>query len=146
MLKYVKIINEETGQIAIGTGSNINYYKSKGFTLQKVEEVDGVYYLKDKAPTLDLDKLKIQKKEELKQARDLYLIENGYNFSENDLFNIVNLIGFTQEEKDNYIAFIKDDLKVKYDTFVLKIKQCNNKEELDNIIIDFNGEINEGKI
>ena len=146
MLKYVKIINEETGQITVGTGSNINYYKSKGFTLQEVEEVDGVYYLKDKAPTLDLDKLKIQKKEELKQARDLYLIENGYNFSENDLFNIVNLIGFTQEEKDNYIAFIKDDLKVKYDTFVLKIKQSNNKEELDNIIIDFNGEINEGQV
>ena len=137
MLKYVKIINEETGQIAIGTGSNINYYKSKGFALQEVEEVDGVYYLKDKAPTLDLDKLKIQKKEELKQARDLYLIENGYNFSENDLFNIVNLIGFTQEEKDKYITFIKDELKVKYDSFVLKIKQCNSKEELENINISF---------
>ena len=68
MLKYVKIINEETGQIAIGTGSNINYYKSKGFALQEVEEVDGVYYLQGKAPQPDLDKLKIQKKEELKSG------------------------------------------------------------------------------
>lgn len=146
MLKYCKIINEEKGLVQVGTGSNINFYKSIGFTLQEVEEVDGVWYLQGKVPEPDINLLKAKKKEELKQARDLYLIENGYDFSDNDLFNIVNLIGFTQEEKDNYIAFIKDNLKVKYDIFTLKIKQCNNKEELDNIIIDFNGEINEGKI
>lgn len=137
MLKYCKIINEEKGLVQVGTGSNINFYKSIGFTLQEVEEVDGVYYLQGKAPAPDLDKLKAQKKEELKQARDLYLIEKGYDFSDNDLFNIVNLIGFTQEEKDNYIAFIKDNLKVKYDAFSLKINNCKNKKELDNIIIDF---------
>lgn len=146
MLKYCKIINEEKGLVQVGTGSNINFYKSIGFTLQEVEEVDGVWYLQGKVPEPDINLLKAKKKEELKQARDLYLIEKGYDFSDNDLFNIVNLIGFTQEEKDNYIAFIKDNLKVKYDIFTLKIKQCNNKEELDNIIIDFNGEINEGKI
>ena len=146
MLKYCKIINEEKGLVQVGTGSNINFYKSIGFTLQEVEEIDGVWYLQGKAPAPDLEVLKLKKKEELKQARDLYLIEKGYDFSDNDLFNIVNLIGFTQEEKDNYIAFIKDNLKVKYDIFTLKIKQCNNKEELDNIIIDFNGEINEGKV
>ena len=146
MLKYCKIINEEKGLVQVGTGTNENFYKTIGFTLQEVEEIDGVWYLQGKAPAPDLEVLKLKKKEELKQARDLYLVEKGYNFSDNDLFNIVNLIGFTQEEKDNYIAFIKDNLKVKYDIFTLKIKQCNNKEELDNIIIDFNGEINEGKI
>ena len=146
MLKYCKIVNKEKGLIEIGLGTDTDFYKSIGFTLQEVEEIDGVWYLQGKAPAPDLEVLKLKKKEELKQARDLYLIEKGYDFSDNDLFNIVNLIGFTQEEKDNYIAFIKDNLKVKYDIFTLKIKQCNNKEELDNIIIDFNGEINEGKV
>ena len=134
------------GLIEIGLGTDTDFYKSIGFTLQEVEEIDGVWYLQGKVPEPDLDKLKAQKKEELKQARDEYLKQNNYDYSENDKFNIVNLIGFTQEEKDNYIAFIKDNLKVKYDIFTLKIKQCNNKEELDNIIIDFNGEINEGKV
>lgn len=146
MLKYCKIVNKEKGLIEIGLGTDTDFYKSIGFTLQEVEEIDGVWYLKGKAPAPDLEVLKLKKKEELKKARDEYLKQNNYDYSENDLFNIVNLIGFTQEEKDNYIAFIKDNLKVKYDIFTLKIKQCNNKEELDNIIIDFNGEINEGKI
>ena len=146
MLKYCKIINEEKGLVQVGTGSNINFYKSIGFTLQEVEKVDGVWYLQGKVPEPDLEVLKLKKKEELKKARDEYLKQNNYDYSENDLFNIVNLIGFTQEEKDNYIAFIKDDLKVKYDTFALKIKECNNKEELDKIIIDFNGDTNEGQV
>ena len=146
MLKYCKIVNKEKGLIEIGLGTDTDFYKSIGFTLQEVEEIDGIWYLQGKAPAPDLEVLKLKKKEELKKARDEYLKQNNYDYSENDLFNIVNLIGFTQEEKDNYIAFIKDNLKVKYDIFTLKIKQCNNKEELDNIIIDFNGEINEGKI
>lgn len=146
MLKYCKIIDNEKGLVQVGTGSNINFYKSIGFTLQEVEEVDGAWYLQGKAPSPDLDKLKAWKKEELKRERDKYIEEKGYNYSENDKFNILTLIGYTETEKQSYLDFLKNDLIPKYDNFALKIKESKNEEELNNVIIDFNGEANEGQV
>ena len=44
MLKYCKVL-EDGKSVQVGTGSNINFYKSIGFTLQEVEQVDGIWYL-----------------------------------------------------------------------------------------------------
>lgn len=52
MIKYAKIINEETGLCSIGTGTNIDFYKSIGMTELDVQQsdVDNNWYLVDKCP------------------------------------------------------------------------------------------------
>lgn len=52
MLKYAKVTNEETKTCDVGLGTNIDFYKSLGFTEQEVEQAyDGQWYLKGYAPT-----------------------------------------------------------------------------------------------
>ena len=63
MLKYCKIVDNEKGLVQVGTGTNENFYKSIGFTLQEVEKVDGVWYLQGKSPEPDLEVLKLKKKD-----------------------------------------------------------------------------------
>lgn len=51
MLKYAKIINEETKLCEIGVGTDSDFYQSIGMTLQDVEEAwNGSWYLKGYAP------------------------------------------------------------------------------------------------
>ena len=52
MIKYAKIINEETGLCNVGTGTNIDFYKSIGMTELDVQQSDinNSWYLVDKCP------------------------------------------------------------------------------------------------
>lgn len=52
MIKYAQLINEETGLCNIGTGTNIDFYKSIGMTELDVQQsdVDNNWYLIDKCP------------------------------------------------------------------------------------------------
>ena len=51
MLKYAKIVNEETKQCEVGTGTNTEFYKSIGMTEMDVEQAyDGGWYVKGYAP------------------------------------------------------------------------------------------------
>ena len=51
MLKYAKIINEETKQCDVGFGTNYLYYSSIGMTEMKVEQAyNGQWYVKGYAP------------------------------------------------------------------------------------------------
>ena len=51
MLKYAKIINEETKQCKIGTGTNIEFYQSLGMSEMDVEQAyNGDWYLTGYAP------------------------------------------------------------------------------------------------
>lgn len=51
MLKYAKIINEETKQCEVGLGTNIDFYKSIGMTEMDVEQAyNGDWYVKGYAP------------------------------------------------------------------------------------------------
>ena len=81
---------------------------------------------------------KAQKHLELKKARNEYLKLNNYDFSENDKFNIMNLIGYTEEERQAYIDFIKNDLKPKYDEIAESIDKARNIKSLNEIVIDSN--------
>ena len=66
MKVYAQIIDEETKQVNIGTGTNTTFYKSIGMTEMEVEQAyDGSYYLKGYAPTQNLDELKSDKLSEL---------------------------------------------------------------------------------
>lgn len=87
-----------------------------------------------------LDMLKVQKHFELKKARNEYLKLKNYDFSENDKFNIMNLIGYTEEERQSYLDFIKNDLKPKYDEMADSIDKARSIKSLNEIVIDFNQE------
>ena len=52
MIKYAKVINEETKQCEVGLGTNAEFYQSIGMTLQDVEqsEKDNQWYLKEYCP------------------------------------------------------------------------------------------------
>jgi hypothetical protein len=51
MIKYAKIVNNETKQCEVGTGTNAEFYKSIGMTEMEVEQAfDGQWYLKGYAP------------------------------------------------------------------------------------------------
>ena len=51
MLKYAKLVNEETKQCQVGIGDNIDFYKSLGFELLDVEQAyDGSWYLSGHCP------------------------------------------------------------------------------------------------
>ncbi len=46
MIKYAKIVNEETKQCDVGIGTNIEFYKSLGMTEKDVEQAwDGSWYV-----------------------------------------------------------------------------------------------------
>ena len=51
MLKYAKIINEETKQCEVGIGTNITFYKSIGMVEMEVEQAyNGHWFLKGYTP------------------------------------------------------------------------------------------------
>ena len=70
MLKYAKIINEETKLCEVGLGTNSAFYKSIGMTEMEVEEgYDGSWYLKGYAPEKPIE----QREAEVRAVRNRYL-------------------------------------------------------------------------
>lgn len=63
MLKFAKVINEETKQCAVGSGDNDAYYKSIGFEELDVEETEwGDWYLKGYIPQKTIETIKEDKR------------------------------------------------------------------------------------
>ena len=51
MLMFAIILNEETKQVSVGTGTNVEFYKSVGMSEMEVEQAyDGCWYVKGFAP------------------------------------------------------------------------------------------------
>lgn len=70
MKKYAKVINEETKEVSIGTGTNTAFYKSIGMSEMEVEQAyDGSWYVKGFAP----EKPTEQKEAEVRAVRNQYL-------------------------------------------------------------------------
>lgn len=67
MIKYAKIINEETGLCEVGLGTNTDFYKSVGMIEQDVEQsdVDYNWYITEKCP----HKSEEEKLNEAKEAK-----------------------------------------------------------------------------
>lgn len=75
MLKYAKVIDEETKLCEVGTGTNEQFYLSLGMTEQEVEQgFDGGWYLLGYAPQKPDDVLAQEEIERLKR----YLSETDY--------------------------------------------------------------------
>ena len=88
MLKYAKVINEETKQCEVGLGTNSAFYKSIGMIEMEVNQAyDGNWYLLGYTPSQDLSELKTLKCNEINQAREQARIDEGAEY-DNDLFDI----------------------------------------------------------
>ena len=84
MIKYSKIINEETKQCEVGVGTNTSFYVSIGMTEMEVEQAyNGEWYLKGYAPvapepTLEEQVAKLEAETGLTRVmRELALAENS---------------------------------------------------------------------
>ena len=70
MKKYAKVINEETKEVSIGTGTNTAFYKSIGMSEMEVEQAyDGSWYVKGYAPEKPVE----EKEAEVRSVRNQYL-------------------------------------------------------------------------
>ena len=67
---YAKIINEETKQCEVGTGTDSAFYQSIGMSEMEVEQAyDGQWYLKGYAPEKPVE----EKEAEARAVRDKYM-------------------------------------------------------------------------
>lgn len=109
MLKYAKIINEETKQCEVGIGTNVEFYKSIGMTeMEVVQAYNGKWYIKGFEPQQPVE----EKQEQIREVRNSYLIQyvDPYQLilrwealSEDQKIDIINyrqyLLDYTKEEK-----------------------------------------------
>lgn len=71
MLKYAKVLDNQTKLCEVGLGTDSSFYISVGMTEQEVEQAfDSNWYLKGYAPEQPLADLKLAKREEINNARD----------------------------------------------------------------------------
>lgn len=80
MLKYAKIVNEETKQCEVGIGTNTDFYKSIGMEEIEVEQAyDGNWYVKGYAPSKPTECLAQEKRAErdnLLAQTDKYMLSD----------------------------------------------------------------------
>ena len=77
MIKYAKILNEETGLCQVGDGTNIQFYQSIGMVKLDVQQsdIDGYWYLTDKCPMkTDEDK----ELEEKARIQELFMTRSDF--------------------------------------------------------------------
>ena len=72
MIKYAKILNQETGLCEVGVGTNTGFYISIGMTQLDVQQsdIDGAWYLAEKCPMKTQEE---KEQEEKERIAKLYL-------------------------------------------------------------------------
>lgn len=67
MIKYAKIVNDQTGLCIVAEGTNTNKYIEMGFTQMDVEQsdIDDNWYLKDKCPHKSEEEKEREEKERI---------------------------------------------------------------------------------
>lgn len=117
MIKYVEIINKESGLVDIALGDDTEYYKSIGFEEHDVQQsdIDGHWYLTEKCP-MKTDEEKEQ--EERERIAKLYLtgadVERGiYQAKGMDFDDILAFVSANQPEGLD-IKALKIELKANH--------------------------------
>lgn len=110
MIKYAKVLNEETGLCEVGLGTNAEFYISIGMTELDVEqsEKDNLWYLADKCPHYTPEE-----KEEIEQERI-----NNLTMTALDFVNFLKLAGLTDQNIEDYL---NANLEVKH-----QLQFCQN--------------------
>lgn len=112
MIKYAKIINEETGLCEVGLGTNSSFYQSIGMVQLDVQQsdIDNNWYLVDKCP-MKTDEEKAQEERQrldmlnLTKADVLLALYQDKGLSPDDIKAMI---------KDNIPALIKFDYASSY--------------------------------
>ena len=74
MLKYAKVVNDETKACDVGIGDDVVSYQKMGMTLQEVEQgYDGVWYLSGHTPEKPLKQLAEEKRAERDAMLESYI-------------------------------------------------------------------------
>lgn len=129
MKKYCKVVNDETKQVIVGIGDNVDYYKSIGFIEQEVIEVNNIYYLDGYEPKPDMSELKKEKKDILTKNIELAIYGEYPQYRQNNI-----AIFGTKEEKQEFKDFYElmvNEFKNRI-TAVDKVKSINSLEKIDN--------------
>lgn len=127
MLKYAKVINEETKECDVGIGNDIKYYQSIGMSEQDVDlAYNGIWYLVGYAPTRPLDELKEQKRVEINQTRKKARLEE-YAEYDNDKFDI------DETSQSNILAQIKVAELLQNDKATYVYRSKTNQSHLFNV-------------
>lgn len=110
MLKFAKIVNEETGLCEVGVGTDIDFYKSVGMSEMDVEksEKDQQWYIADKCPHYTPEE-----KEEMEQERI-----NNLRMTALDFIGVLQSFGLTLEQINTYL---ESNLPVK-----MQLTYCQN--------------------
>lgn len=100
MLKYAKIVNEETKECSVGIGTNAEFYQSIGMIEQDVEQsYNGNWYLVGYAPDKPIEIQESEKREErnsILRSTDIYMLSD-YPISESE-----------KELYKNYRQYLRD--------------------------------------
>lgn len=91
MKKYAKVINEETKEVSIGTGTNSAFYQSIGMSEMEVEQAyDGSWYVKGFAPEKPVEELQAQvravRNQYLKQTDEFMIVDYPISDEERVLY------------------------------------------------------------
>jgi len=110
MIKYAKVLNEETGLCNVGVGTDIDFYKSVGMSEMDVEksEKDQQWYTSDKCPHYTPEE-----KEEMEQERI-----NNLTMTALDFIGVLQGFGLTLEQINTYL---ENNLPVK-----MQLTYCQN--------------------
>lgn len=100
MIKYAKVINNETGLCEVGIGTNSKFYKSIGMKEQDVSQsdIDGKWYLSDKCPM----KSNETKLAEAKQAKLNEATDKAYSFENKDALITVSATNMMSRSSETY--------------------------------------------
>lgn len=115
MIKYAKVINEETGLCEVGTGTNASFYQSIGMTELDVQQsdIDNAWYLTEKCP-MKTD----EQKEQTERERIALLNMTGADV-ERAIYKVKGI------DFDDILAMVKDNPAI--DEKALKIEfKANN--------------------
>ena len=111
MLKYAKIENEETKQVLVGLGTNIDFFKSIGMVEMEVEQAyNGGWYLMGYAPEKPAPT-----KEEVSQLRESAYEEIDKLHNQRQRKQVIGT--WTDEDELLYIEKVKtlsQEIKNKY--------------------------------
>ena len=166
MKRYAKIIDENTKRVAIGEGTDTEFYKSVGMEEIEVEQAyDGAWYVKGYAPTQPLNEIKEAKTAAMKAERDLRQelpITYGDKSFDYDKISLQKLneakddLQGTDDKQiwicaDNTLTYLtyedimaikklgknrSSDLHIQYAKLKYIIEQLETKEEVDAITFD----------
>lgn len=129
MKKYAKIINEETKEVSIGTGTNSAYYKSIGMTEMEVENgLDGAWYIQGYAPI----KPQELKEQEVRAVREQYFADYVDFYQSKPLYWEELDEEFKQQVSD-YRNYLKDYTKQEnwWEQNPLNFEEWKNGESSD---------------